>query len=62
MKHKKRTSKNSLLQLLAPFLVDHWAARRDRMLPGTYSLRLMMLWDALDREEARRDGRDDTCI
>ncbi len=58
----RRRGHISPLQLLAPFLVDYWAARRDRMLPGSYSLRLMWLWDALDRDEARRDGRDGDCI
>ena len=58
MKPKKRTNKISLLQLLAPFLVDRWHNHPD----GFTFAKLWLLWDALDREEARRDGRDDTCI
>lgn len=53
MNHKKRTSKISLLQLLAPFLVDRWHSHPD----GFTFAKLWWLWDALDEDDRRRrDG------
>ena len=53
MKHKKRPHRISLLQVLAPFLVDWWVTHRDWWTPW----KLWWLWDTLDQDEARR--RDD---
>lgn len=56
MKHKKKTHRISLLQMLAPFLVDHWHAHPD----GFTFLKLWWLLDALDEDDRRRhDGQDD---
>lgn len=51
MKRTRRTSRISLLQLLAPFLVDRWCSRPNGWTPW----KLMWLWDMLDEEERRRD-------
>lgn len=52
-KRKKRTHHISLLQMLAPFLVDWWNNHPD----GFTFAKLWLLWDALDEDEARRDDR-----
>ena len=59
MKRKRRTSRISLLSLLAPFLVDRWCSRPTGWTPW----KMLWLWDALDEDEARRhDDGDGTCI
>ena len=58
MKRKKLPNRISLLQVLAPFLVDWWCAHRD----GWTFAKLWWLWDALDEDERRRDDDDRTCI
>lgn len=52
MKHKKKSRIISLLQLLAPFLVDRWHNHHD----GFTFAKLWWLWDALDEDDRRRDG------
>lgn len=53
MKRNKRPHRISLLQMLAPFLVDWWHNHPDGWTPW----KLMWLWTALDDDERRR--RDD---
>ncbi|MDE6261036.1 MAG: hypothetical protein K2M42_09310 [Oscillospiraceae bacterium] len=59
MKRNRCAHRISLLSLLAPFLVDRWAAHRD----GFTFWKMLWLWDMLDEDEARRrDDGDGTCI
>lgn len=52
-KHKRHSHRISLLQALAPFLVDWWCSHRSWWTPW----KLWWLWTALDEDERRRDNR-----